>query len=61
MLRKSVNLRFFLKILDYQDSDALKKNNGFSRQNSSTHVLFSHVFLKEDILFVVAEEYTFEK
>ena len=51
--------RFFLETLDYMDSDATHKINGFSVQYSSTSVKILTEFKKEEIELVVAEEYNF--
>ena len=60
MSRKINDKRFFLEILDYQESDSTKKINCFPAQNSSTTVTFQTEFMLEKFEPVVAEEYKFE-
>ena len=50
--------RFFLEVLDYQDSDAPNKVNDFSPQYYSTG-FFKTEFMMEQFEFEVAEEYKF--
>ena len=61
MSRKIMEKRF-LKFLDYQETDATNKINGYSPQNSSgASVLFWTEFMMEEFELVVAEEDRFEK
>ena len=48
MSRKIIWKRCIPNFLDYQDSDALNKINGFSPQYSSTSDMFQTEFLMEE-------------
>ena len=49
---------FFLKILDYQHTDAKEKNNDFLVEHSSTSVMFSIEISIEETELVVGENYS---
>ena len=47
---------FFLKISDYQDTDAREENNEFLVENSLTSAMFSFEILMEENDLVVVEK-----
>ena len=59
-IEKSFLWLFSLEFLDYQYSDATKKINKFSPQNSSTSAIFQTEFMMEEFKLVVADEDKFE-
>ena len=54
------NLKFFLENLDYQDSDATNKFNGFSPKYSSISVFSQTELMMKEFELVVAEDFKFE-
>ena len=60
MSRKIIDKRFFLKILDYQDSDATIKVNNFHLK-IHLRVFFWRQVMMEEIKLVLVEENRFEK